>query len=244
MRIFTRFTRFISIVFIALASFSYTAQATLIIELDTIFAEDGGGLKPTPAGSAPWLTATFENYGIDGDTVRLTMESNLGGDDFVGGWYFNLDPLLSAVDLTFNRVDVGSTSGLVPADIWQDGPYKANGEHYYDILFDFVPSGGTKFDGTSTLVYDIMFSNFSLLDELDFDFFGSGGKDKGGPFNSAAHIQGLDGGLSTWIGGDGEAGCTGSDCGGGGGGQSIPEPSILFLLAGGLIALSLRKKIG
>ncbi len=243
-------TKFTSAVFIALASLSYTAQASLIIELDTIFDEDANNLKDSPFGSPSWLTATFES--LDANTVRLTMDNLLQDpQEFVGGWYFNFNPAFAAADLMFTRVNSESTNSLDAAEVKHglggdsNNAYRADGEHYYDILFDFIPANTINFGGGSTLVYDITFAGGALA-ESDFNFFGVNGEDKGGPFTSAAHIQGLAVGEgSTWIGGDGEVVCTDPNgCDGGGPPTEIPEPSVLFLLGSALLALSLRKKTG
>jgi hypothetical protein len=241
--------KFTSAVFIALASFSYTAQASLIIELDTIFDEDAINLKDSPAGSPSWLTATFES--LNANTVRLTMDGMLQDpNEFVGGWYFNFNPAYNASDLAFSQV---SASGAAFATSIDQGEnlYQADGERFYDILFNMdIAPPADRFNGTDQLVYDIQRSDgmggFLALSELDFDFFGVNGNEKGGPFTSAAHIQGLAVGEgSTWIGGDGEIVCTDPNgCDGGGPPTEIPEPSVLFLLGSALLALSLRKKTG
>ena len=237
-------TKFTSAVFIALASFSYTAQASLIIELDTIFDEDANNLKDSPFGSPSWLTATFES--LDANTVRLTMDGMLQDpDEFVGGWYFNFNPAFNASDLAFSQV---SASGAAFATSIDQGEnlYRADGERFYDILFNMdIAPPADRFNGTDQLVYDIQRSDgmggFLALSELDFDFFGVNGNEKGGPFTSAAHIQGLAVGEgSTWIGGNGETPCT-ENCGGGPN-IVVPESSVLLLLGSALLALSLRKK--
>lgn len=233
-----------SILLIALASLSYTAQAALVeVELDTIFNETDTTLKPTPAGAAPWLIATFEAQDLT--TVRLTMDSMLQDpNEFVSGWYFNLNTAYNASNLVFTEVSA-SGAAYATSIMQENNAYRANGERFYDIVFDMDIAPPTdRFNNTDQLVYDIQLSdgagNLLNLNELDFDFFGVNGNEKGGPFTSAAHIQGLTGDLSTWIGGGAEIVCT-VDCGGGPP-TEVPEPSTLFLLGSALLALSLRTK--
>ena len=59
--------------------------STITFNLDYQFS-DGG---TDPAGTAPWLTATFQDTGTD--EVTLTMNSSgLTGFEKVTEWYFNL----------------------------------------------------------------------------------------------------------------------------------------------------------
>ncbi len=62
--------------------------------------EFSGGTEP--AGSKPWLTAAFDDiFANPGDlqpsAVSLTMTAGgLGSGEYVGGWYFNIDPIYTA----------------------------------------------------------------------------------------------------------------------------------------------------
>ncbi|MDH5408516.1 MAG: hypothetical protein OEY00_07890, partial [Gammaproteobacteria bacterium] len=72
--------------FALMLSFS-TANATVIsYALDYEFSG-----ASAPAGSGPWLYATFDDGGSAG-TVSLTLEAHLFADEFDGSVYFNFDP--------------------------------------------------------------------------------------------------------------------------------------------------------
>ena len=233
-------TKFTSVLFIALASFAYTAQASLIIELDTNFSN-----ATTPFGTAPWLRATFETQ--NATTVRLTMDSLLQDpNEFVDGgqgWFFNLNPIFDANNLIFNQVSfAGITATGAGGVVINTGIdfTNADGGGLYDIQFDLVGAPPpNRFGMGSQLVYDISLAGG--LNELDFDFSSTplGGN---GIWKSAAHVQGIQSGDgSSYIGGDGETSCT-ENCGGGPPNVLVPEPSTLFLLGSALLALSLRRK--
>ena len=239
-------TKFTTTLFLALASFSYTAQASLIFELDTNFSN-----ATTPLGNAPWLRATFETQ--NATTVRLTMDSLLqDSSEFVDGgqgWFFNLNPIFDAANLGFNQVSFSGISaagaGGVVINTGIDFT-NADGGGLYDIQFDLVGAPpADRFGMGSQLVYDITLAGG--LTELDFDFSSSpqGGN---GIWKSAAHVQGITDAngrpeLSSYIGADSGIICNDPDgCDGGGPPTEVPEPSVLFLLGSALLALSLRKK--
>lgn len=235
-------TRFTSALLIALASFSYTAQASLIFELDTNFSN-----ATTPFGTAPWLRATFETQ--NATTVRLTMDSLLQDpSEFVDGgqgWFFNLNPIFDANNLIFNQVSFAGMSaagaGGVVINTGIDFT-NADGGGLYDIQFDLVGAPpANRFGMGAQLVYDISLAGG--LNELDFDFSSSpqGGN---GIWKSAAHVQGIQSGDgSSYIGADSGIICSDPNgCDGGGPPTEVPEPSVLFLLGSALLALSLRKK--
>ena len=84
-----------------------TAQASLMLEVDTAFS--GASF---PEGSLPWLTAEFVDAGTD--QVTLTLTSYLTDAEHVKVWAFNLDPSLDPTKLTFTLVSgVGFTAPVI-----------------------------------------------------------------------------------------------------------------------------------
>lgn len=76
---------------VALAGAGSAGATTLVLGLNTEFS---GGTAPS--GTAPWITATFDDSFGGPNTVRLTMSANnLVGTENVKGWYFNFDPALN-----------------------------------------------------------------------------------------------------------------------------------------------------
>ncbi len=102
--------------------------------------------------------------------------------------------------------------------------FKPDGDGDYDILFDFPPPPGdytSRFTTGETVTYDITY--FSPIDISSFNFL-SEGKDNKGSYFAAAHIQGINGNRSGWIGASTST--------------VIPEPisSFLFVIGGTLLA--------
>lgn len=182
-----------------------------------------------PAGSDPWLTATFDDSFGGANTVRLTMAApNLVATEFVHEWLFNFDPALDPTQLSFAPVD---TPGATPTAILTGvDAFKADGDGFFDILFDFPPppSGfDAKFTAGETVTYDITYIAAIGAQSFDFDSAGGGGR---GPFPTAAHVQGIgpEGNESGWV-------------------TAVPEPSSivvwgLSLLAGAGFARLRRRK--
>lgn len=199
-------------------SASAVAAATLTLGLDIPFSG-----AAVPAGTAPWITATFDDSFGDANTVRLTLSAtNLVDEESVTQWFFNLDPSLDPTLLTFTVVD---NSAAVPnaIDTGSDS-FMANGDGMYDILFDLPPPGGAfeaRLTAGEAIIYDLGY--VSPITVASFDFFSAVGGGEGS-FTTAASIQGIGpgGDGSGWIG-------------------YVPEPSTALLLASGLIGLALDR---
>ena len=150
-----------------------------------------------PAGTAPWLRAIFTDVGVD--TVSLKISAvNLSPTEFVSGWYFNLDPLMNANNLVFGGPAVNSGAVTSPGIQTGKDKFKADGDGKYDILFSFATSGGAteRFTAGDSITFTL--SGILGLTADDFNFLSApaGGH---GPFISAAHVQGIGGGLSGWV---------------------------------------------
>ena len=188
-----------------------------------------------PAGVAPWITATIQN--VNPGTVQLTIaNSGLVGNEFVSGFYINLNTNFSPLNLSISYVSsVGNftipSTGSGTIERGTDS-FKADGDGKYDVLFDFSTATGNTFGAGESITYQI--SGISGLTADDFVYLSApnGGH---GPFYAAAHVQGIgaDGSLSGWV----EPSL---------GAQPIlvPEPSIcaLFALSLGFLGLGRRSK--
>ena len=212
-------------------AFALPAQATtLTFDLDYEFS----GATP-PAGSTPWITATFDDSYGGANTVRLTMSAgNLTGVEFIDDWLFNFDDTLDVTHLIFAAIDTSySTPNHINTGM---DAFKADGDGFFDIEFDFPPPPGhfnSKFTTGETVIYDITYT--SSIDVNSFDHYSAPGGGAG-VYLSAAHIQGIDpdGDESGWIGPE--------NGGVGGGGIPIPEPATILLVGSGLLGFGLRAR--
>ena len=178
-----------------------------------------------PEGTAPWITATFDDSFGGANTVRLTMSANnLVDSESIASWFFNFDPLLDPTDLIITAVSIGAI-GTTVVDTGAN-LFMADGDGFFDIMFDFPPPPGNepaRFTAGETVVYDFTYIAPLTVDDFDFGSELGGGS---GVFNSAAQIQGIgpQDNDSGWI------------------GTPVPEPGTGALLSLGLVILSARRR--
>jgi hypothetical protein len=166
----------------------------------------------------------------------LTISAaGLTGSEFASEIYFNLDPSLSLDQFSLTFGETASTGSFSTPTISQaagDNNYKADGDGKYDFRFNFGTASGTTFGSGDSITYFISGIPGLTASSFSFQSAPAGGS---GPFYAAAHIQALDGGLSTWI----EPG----------GGPMVPEPAPMALLGVSAILLvavrlrSVRKEV-
>lgn len=193
------------------------AQATIIqANLSTTFS------GTSPVGSAPWVTATLDDGGSAGAVTLTISTAGLSGTENVSGFYLNLDPALNATSLTFNYV--GSSTGPAATSI-QTGTnsFKADGDGYYDILFNFPTGSG--FNAGQFVTYTI--GGISTLTANSFNYSSNCTQGCGtGTYYAAAHAQntGVGGSGSGWIGASTQM-------------TPVPLPAAAWLLGSGLVGL-------
>jgi hypothetical protein len=200
------------------------AATTLTLGLDVEFS----GATPPASGTTPWVTATFDDSFGGANTVRLTMTAgNLTGNENIELFYFNFDPGLNPLDLTFTAIDNSASNpenGKGDNGIFTGvNGYMANGDGSYDIAFNFPPPPGSSanlFTSGESVIYDITFT--SAINANSFNHFSDEGGGQG-TYLAAAHIQRINGNDSGWIG-------------------VVPEPGTASLLALGLIGLAAKRR--
>jgi hypothetical protein len=170
---------------------------TVTFDLDREFSG-----AQAPAGTGPWLRATFDDGGSAGSvTVKLT--SLLSGSEFVrDGWFVNLDPVMDPMSLNFSALSIVSGSVNLGAVEISTGvnEFKADGDGKYDVLVEFQSDEGAgRFGAGDAVQFSI--TGIASLTAHSFDFLSlpAGGH---GPFKSAAHVQNTTGagsGGSGWI---------------------------------------------
>ncbi len=191
-----------------------SASAQLTFPLDVEFS---GGADPL--GPTPWLSITFDDSFGGATDVRITIDAlNLAGSEFASGVYVNFDSALDPTLLSFVAVD---NSDSVPTISTGIDAFKADGDGFFDILFDFPTSSGAEFGSGESVIYDISYTAAIAESSFDFDSAPGGGN---GTFKAAAHVQSIGtGGESGWIGSTGAL---------------VPEPNSALLLVSGLLGLA------
>ena len=174
-----------------------------------------------PAGTGPWLRATFDDGGGSGSVTMTLTSLNLVSQEFVRFWHFNLDPSLNATNLAFSApLKVGSFAD--PVINRGTNAFQAAGDGLYDIqvMFDNAPPSD-RFGAGESVSYTI--TGIPSLTASSFHFLSApaGGN---GPYFTAAHVQGIapNGNNSGWI-------------------TQSPEPASIGALAVGALALMRRR---
>ncbi len=159
---------------------SQAATITFVLDVEFSGADE-------PEGPAPWLTATFEDVGVD--MVEVTMDSSgLTDAEFVSQWLFNSDTAIDSITYVSGQVADSTT--------YSADAFKADGAGFFDLQFDY-PQTGDRFGAGETSVYKLTGTG---LDVSDFNTLST--PSSKGVFYSAAHIQGIgpNGEGSGWIG--------------------------------------------
>ena len=206
--------------FIAIVWGASAGQASLTFDL-VIEYSDG----TAPEGPTPWLSAKFEDSGVD--EVKLTLSTpNLTDEENVKVWMFNLDPDYEPTDLAFSAPSAGdftAPSAFTRAiDILG---FKADGDGYFDIKIEFDNSDGSasRFGVGDAVVYTITYTpggNVLTADSFDFISEPDGGQ---GEYKTVAHVGSIGAGAdSGWI--------------------ATPEPTTLGMVLLGGLAMLRRKR--
>lgn len=191
------------------------ATITSTISLGTVYT------GATPAGTPPWLTATFTQTGSN--TGTLTLTSHLTSPNALKGfesthaavgWAFYLDQSLSSITCKSGTCG-NSRSGFYAGGV-NTGPIHAG---TFNLGFGWGPGSSTHplFMAGSSAVYDLTFSSALTGDPFAVNSAG---------YSSVAHVQQITVGGSGWI-----VGGTPS--------VSVPEPAELGMFGLGLLALGL-----
>lgn len=198
-----------SLAIAAVAASAVVPAKALTFGLDYVFS--GAGV---PGNPGPWGTATFSDVA---GGVQLKMDATgLTGGEFFGSWYFNLNSSLNPANL---NISAQSNVGVDPSSV---GVYKganlfkADGDGFFDILFDFTSSGANRLGAGDSITY--LITGIQGLTAADFNAVSVGGPVSG--FHTAAHLQATAvNGQSLWA-ADGDTP-----------GGPVPEPTTYLVLA-------------
>jgi len=198
--------------------FCPTHSKATTITFDLQYEISGG---TPPAGTPPWLRATFDDDNTPGSVTLTLTALNLTGSEKVTEWDFNFDP-----SKNLNFLIITQTSGPTADSITKDkNNLKGGGDGYFDIGIYFSPSG-PLFTVGSQAVFSLISSE--AITANSFNSF-SNLKKKGSDLSNihtVAHVQaiGESANLSGWVADQPPA--------------AVPEPATMFLLGSGLIGLA------
>lgn len=200
-------------------------QGALAATYSYVFSAEFSGGTP-PDATPPWATLSFSDV-AGGVSLSLSL-SNLVAPESVKGFYFNFgaNPGDATTTSRLSGLSFTPTGGDAATSINTGlNSYKADGDGYFDIRFNYPPGGG--FDAGDQSLYLISGSSVSAAD-FNFQSLTGGGN---GVWYAAMHVQntGSSNGASGWVGASV---------------SPIPEPrSYAMLLAGlGLLALWVRRR--
>jgi hypothetical protein len=177
----------------------------------------------SPAGPAPWVTATFAS--LVGGGMELTIDSSgLTGTEFIDSFFFNFDPTLTASSFVPVATTLGSHDDVKGITAKNDDQKADGSPGRFDFLIEFPTSSGSRFVDNETFVARVGVGN-PAINADDFLFATSVG------YYAAAHIQsiGTSGAGSGWI-----AGNTFNTPQG-----VVPEPGSIVLLSTVMLGLGL-----
>ncbi len=198
-------------------------QSDLLFNLDLVYTGSA-----TPQGTAPWLTATFEN--VSTNSVQLTLAYsalNAGSSDYVSSWFFNFNPALEVLGLNVTLVSGVAADPIIKA---ADG-VRAGGDLLFDLQFSFTANDFNAGDSSVYLISSTV-ANESI-DALSFSFLSANSLSLTN-YYSAANILGS----GSWI-----SSATAQTPGPGP--SPVPEPATVILLGlalGGLTFFSSKRK--
>lgn len=214
---------------ISLAMFALVTLGSITAaKADTVFILSGADFSGATDNTGGNITVTISN--IAGG-VRISIANNMvDAASFMDELYLNTSvaPLAAPSALCFDCAAIGGTNGSAYAG-WSFGSnaFPADGGGDYDIKLELPNANNdpNRLTVGETVVFDITSTSAGFNADSFLVYAATHGGN--GPFQAAAHIQGLPNGGSDFI------------------SNPIPEPASLLLLGTGLVgvAAALRRRL-
>ncbi len=159
-------------------------------------------------GGPPYMTATFEDIAGSPGDVRLTLstEGLSAPDEFVSRWLFNLDPNLAASQLSFTYDNSSALDQAVGSSnysfVKREDELSLGGQAVgfdFGTLFSTANKDSVRFSADERFVGTLS-STQAGLTANSFKFLNAGDGNSDVFFYGVAHVQGIQGGLSTKLG--------------------------------------------
>jgi hypothetical protein len=183
-----------TLLFTAMSLLPATAHAgSFSLSLTQVFSGN------VPDSTSPYLTFEFQDGttcdpDCGANTVKLILTASLeDADEFVTEWDFNMT---TVTPLTFSAMTVISGTVAAPSITQGSNHEQADGDGLYDLAFFFGTAAAGRFNGTDSVSFILTGTGITAQ---TFNALSAPAGGAGGPFVSAAHIQGITPNCSGWV---------------------------------------------
>lgn len=122
--------------------------ATVQLDFDYDFSDQGDPGSELPDGTSPWATAVFEDAGAGIVNLTFTVAGDVGAAEVVGV-YLNSDIAIAGTSI----IDDSSVSSS--SITYASNNYQAGNDGEFDIFIDLPPPGGNRLTAGESVSYQL-----------------------------------------------------------------------------------------